>query len=108
MRESWTDGRLDDLSDRMDQGFEVARDERRELRADMDQRFEIARAERQDLRADMDRRFELARTERKEIRADVSELRTEIDTRFDALQRTLILMAGGVVASLIGLIATQL
>jgi hypothetical protein len=101
MRDSWTDGRLDNLSDRMDQGFEVARVERRELRADMDRHFETARVERRELRTDMDRGFELARAERQELRA-------EMNTRFDALQRTLILMAGGVVASLIGLIATQL
>ena len=31
-----------------------------------------------------------------------------VDARFDALQRTMILFCGGVIAALIGLIATQL
>jgi len=65
MRVSWTDERLDDLSQRMDAGFN-------------------------------------------RVDADLRELRGEMNARFDALQRTLILAAAGVVASLIGLIATQL
>jgi hypothetical protein len=65
MRVSWTDERLDDLSHRMDQGFD-------------------------------------------RVDADLRELRTEMNTRFDALQRTLILATGGMIAALIGLIATQL
>ena len=72
MRVSWTDERLDDLSQRMDAGFE---------RVDRDIR---------DLRTEMSGGFD------------------RIDARFDVLQRTLFLAAAGVVASLIGLIATQL
>jgi hypothetical protein len=65
MRESRTDERMDDLSHRVDQGFE-------------------------------------------RVDADIRELRTEMNTRFDAMQRTLFLAAAGIVAALIGLIATQL
>ena len=65
MRVNWTDDRLDDLSHRMDAGFD-------------------------------------------RVDADLRELRGEMNSRFDALQRTLILAAGGVIAALIGLIATQL
>lgn len=65
MRVSWTDERLDDLSHRMDAGFN-------------------------------------------RVDADLRELRGEMNSRFDALQRTLILAAGGMIAALIGLIATQL
>ena len=72
MRVNWTDERLDDLSHRMDQGFE---------RVDRDIR---------DLRAEMSGGFD------------------RLDSRFDAMQRTLFLAATGVIASLIGLIATQL
>jgi hypothetical protein len=32
----------------------------------------------------------------------------QVDARFDALQRTMILFSGGIIAALIGLIATQL
>lgn len=61
MRQSWTDERLDDLSQRMDSGF---------ARVDAD------------LRA--------------------------LNSRFDGLQRTMIQVGGGVIAALVGLIATQL
>lgn len=61
MRQAWTDERLDDLSERMDQGFR---------RVDAD------------LRA--------------------------LNARFDALQRTMLQVGGGVIVALVGLIATQL
>ena len=76
MRESCTDGRLDDLSRHVDQRFDQ-----------VGQRFD-------------------------RVDADLRELRTEMNVRFDALQRTLIQVAGGILAAfgaaLIGLIATQL
>jgi hypothetical protein len=61
MRNAWTDERLDDLSERMDRGFD---------RVDAD------------LRA--------------------------LGGRFDALQRTMLQVGGGVIVALVGLIATQL
>jgi hypothetical protein len=61
MREAWTDERLDDMSERMDRGFD---------------------------------------------RVD-AELRA-LNGRFDALQRTMLQIGGGVIAALVGLIATQL
>ncbi len=61
MREAWTDERLDDMSDRMDRGFD---------------------------------------------RVD-AELRA-LNGRFDALQRTMLQIGGGVIVALVGLIATQL
>jgi hypothetical protein len=61
MRKAWTDERLDDLSERVDRGFD---------RVDAD------------LRA--------------------------LNGRFDALQRTMVQVGGGVIIALIGLIATQL
>ena len=60
----------------------------------MDQSF-------QQVRADMDQGFH-------RLDSDIRELRIEMTSRFDSLQRTLILAAAGVIASLIGLIATQL
>jgi hypothetical protein len=61
MRKAWTDERLDDLSRRMDRGFD---------RVDAD------------LRA--------------------------LNGRFDALQRTMVQVGGGLIVALVGLIATQL
>ena len=61
MRKAWTDERLDDLSRRMDRGFD---------RVDAD------------LRA--------------------------LNGRFDALQRTMVQVGGGLIVALGGLIATQL
>jgi hypothetical protein len=94
MRESWTDGRMDDLSHRMDQGFD-------ELRAEMNRGFERVDTEARDLRTDMDRGFV-------RVNGDIGNLRTEMNMRFDSLQRTMILAAAGVIASLVGLVATQL
>ncbi len=49
---------------------------------------------------------------RNDLGGDIGSLRTEMNARFDALQRTLIQVGGGIAAAfgaaLIGLIATQL
>lgn len=84
--ESWTDERMDDLSRKVDQGFERS-----------DAAIERCEASIRELRAEMHRGFE--RTD-----AAIGELHL----RFDAMQRTLFLSAMGVIASLIGLIATQI
>jgi hypothetical protein len=76
MRESWTDGRLDDLNAKVD-----------ELGRRMDNGFN-------------------------RVDADLRALRQETNSRFDALQRTLLQIGGGVIATLIagffGVIITQL
>jgi hypothetical protein len=94
VRESWTDERLDDLKEsvdnlgrRMDAGFAESRMElrhaARSIRKEMKEEFQ-----------GVDARF------------------NSIDARFDALQRTIIQIGGGMAAAfcaaLIGLIATQL
>jgi hypothetical protein len=68
MRKTWTDERLDDMSQRMESGF-------------------------------------------KRVDDDIRDLGAEMNARFDALQRTLLQLGGGLIAALIGLIglfATQL
>ncbi len=76
MREAWTDGRLDDLNRRVDDGFN---------------------------RVDADLR---------DLRGEVGSLRVEMNTRFDAMQRLLIQVGGGMLAALgaalIGLVATRI
>jgi hypothetical protein len=90
MREGWTDERLDDLKEsvgdiarRMDAGFAESRMEAASIRREMREGFQA-----------VDVRF------------------NSIDARFDALQRTIIQVGGGMAAAffaaLIGLIATQL
>jgi hypothetical protein len=90
VRESWTDERLDDLKEdvsdlarRMDAGFAESRLEGASIRREMKEEFQGVNA-----------RF------------------NSVDARFDALQRTIIQVGGGMAAAffaaLIGLIATQL
>ncbi len=42
------------------------------------------------------------------VEGDIRDMRTEMNGRFDALQRTMILFCGGIITALLGLIATQL
>jgi hypothetical protein len=88
-REAWTDERLDDLKDHMDEGF-------REVRADI-----------RGLRGEMAE----VRVEIGELREEVGELRGEMMAGFAALNRTLQIAAGLIGAmfvGLMGLIGTQL
>jgi flagellar capping protein FliD len=56
----------------------------------------------------VDERFDRMDQSFNQLRAEMSGRFDRLDARFDAMQRTLFLAAAGVVASLIGLIATQL
>ena len=102
MRLSWSDDRLDDLNRRVGDGF-ARLDERidgsvRGLRAEMHTGFAQLHAEIQagdaQLRAEMNAGF------------------ARIDARFDALQRTIIQVGGGLIGTTIvasaAIVATQL
>jgi DNA anti-recombination protein RmuC len=85
-RMDWTDGRLQERFDSIDRRFN-----------EVDRRFE-----------QVDKRFD-------KVDADIREMRSEMSTRFDGLQRTMIqgviALAGAFIAgfaALIVLIATQL
>jgi hypothetical protein len=69
MRSTWTDERLDDLTARMDKGFDRVDTDVRELRAEMNARFER-----------VDSRFE------------------RVDARFDSMQRMMLGMLATIVA----------
>jgi hypothetical protein len=91
VREAWTDERLDDLARRMDQGFDRVDKDLRELCADMAAghhglRTDITAA-RSELKAEMDTRFD------------------RLEARFDSMQR---MTLGAYVTAVLGLIATQL
>lgn len=83
MREAWTDERLDDLTERMEKDFRW-----------VDERFE-----------QVDRRFD-----RIETRMDHGF--EQMHARFDSLQRSLIVVSGGLIGTLFvamaGFVATQL
>jgi uncharacterized coiled-coil DUF342 family protein len=89
VREAWTDERLDDLKDHMDEGFREVRTDIRQLRAGLDS----------------------LKGEVGELREEVGDLRGEVKGGFAALNRTL-QIAGGLIGAmfvgLMGLIGTQL
>jgi len=131
MRESWTDERLDDLNGGMADFRRETKEEftgvRREMRdefqavrREMKEEFQAVRREMKEefrvVRSEMKAEFRAVREEMKdEFRAFRSEMREEfglLHVRFDAMQRTMIQVGGGIAAAfgaaLIGLIATQL
>jgi uncharacterized coiled-coil DUF342 family protein len=88
VREAWTDERLDDLSRRVDKGFERLDEDIREVRGEI-----------RDLRAEMKAGFERVDDEFREFRA-------EMNARLDSMQRTMIIgfvtLFASIVASVIG------
>jgi hypothetical protein len=109
MRESWTDDRLDRLNGKVDALRVEMRTEFKAIRGETKSEFTAVRGE-------MKEEFAAVRGEmRQEFTAVRGEMRAgfdKIDGRFDALQRTLLQIAGGTIATLIagfaGIIATQL
>lgn len=107
MRESWTDARLDDFAKHTDQRFD-----------EVDRRFDEVdhRFDKVDMRFEaVDRRFEEVDRRFDSVERRMENGFAEINVRFDALQRTLLQLGGGLLAALvvllaalIGLIGTQL
>jgi hypothetical protein len=104
MAQEWTDGRLDDLSKKVDRGFEQVDNEVHALRVEMRTEFSAVRAEMNGMRAEMHQ--------------DMSGMRAEmgaIHERIGSVQHTIaygaIAMAGAILAGFAGictLIATTL
>jgi archaellum component FlaC len=82
MRNSWTDDRLDYLNHRVDDGFGLVDERLQQIQGRFDQ---------------VDRRFD-------RVDAELG----RVNDRLDGLQRTMMQIGGGMIAALIGLIATQL
>jgi hypothetical protein len=83
-REKWTDERLDDLNARMEKGFDEVKGEIRDLRAETKTEFH-------QLRGELNTRF------------------NGMETRFDSLQKTIVLGFVSMTASIVGaLLVTQL
>jgi DNA repair exonuclease SbcCD ATPase subunit len=104
-REAWTDERLDDLKENVNQRFDVV-----DRRFDkVDERFDKVdrRFENVDERFDkVDRRFE-------KVEAEMKAGFAEVNGRIDSLQKTMIVcfsgMTTGIVASIVGaILVTQL
>ncbi len=100
MRVNWTDDRLGERFDRIDERFDHV-----EKRFDhVDERFKQV----DERFKQVDHRFDRVETDLRELRVEMKGGFDKIDVRFDAMQRTLFLAAAGIVAALIGVIATQL
>ncbi len=97
-REQWTDQRLDDLKESVNQRFDQ-----------VDKRFDQV-----DKRFDqIDKKFEQVDADIRELRSDMKTGFAEVNARFDAMQRTMIIgfvsLVGTVVASVLGgILITQL
>jgi hypothetical protein len=79
MRQSWTDERLDDLNRNVDRRFDQ-----------VDQRFD-----------QVDQRFE-------QLERQIGGFRSDMDLRFDSLQRTMFQASVALIVALLGVLATQL
>jgi uncharacterized coiled-coil DUF342 family protein len=123
MRATWTDERLDDLIQHMDDGFERVDNGARELRREMRQEFASVRAEMKgefaSVRAEMKEEFASVRSEMREgfasvrgdanqqvgaLREEMQAMGSEINARFDSMQRTMIQFGGSLIVAFAGLI----
>lgn len=114
VREAWTDERLDDLANRMDEGFRELRAELRQVRSEMTTGSQSLRGEIGEVRGEIGE----VREELGEVRAEIKGLEKTMDARFDDVMRTMQIgfgILGSVLAviaamlvGVLGLIATQL
>lgn len=119
VREKWTDERLDDMNDRMGEGFDRLDKDIREVWVELSGvRFELANA-RTDLtaevgsaRADLTAEIGSVRTDLlKEIGSLRTDLLEEMNRRFEATHRLIIQVGGGLFGTMVigflGLVLTQ-
>jgi hypothetical protein len=100
VRESWTDERMDDLSGRVDEGFRRNDADLRALRTE-------TRTEGAELRSEMKAEFAAVRSEmkgefaavRSEMKAEFAVVRGEMSARFDSMQRLILQVGGGMIAT---------
>jgi hypothetical protein len=93
MRESWTDERLDDLNQRVGDGFQRIDADIHALRAESRAEFKALRSEMKDGFERIDARFE--------------RFEDRLDERFDSLYRLMLQLGGGALVALVGLLATH-
>jgi DNA anti-recombination protein RmuC len=97
MKDRWTDERMDGFATHVDQRFDA-----------VDQRFDAVNQ-----RFDgVDKRLDRVETDMRDLRGEMNSQFDRVNARLDGLQRTMLQISGGVIATLlagfIGLIATQL
>jgi hypothetical protein len=100
VREAWTDERLDDLKEHMDEGF-------RELRADLRQQREEAAAEFAAVRSQLSAESTALRKDFAEVKSGVA----STDVRIDELVRTVQIgfwLIASFLVGLMGMFAAQL
>jgi hypothetical protein len=87
MREKWTDERLDDMNGRISEGFDRLDHELRDVRAEI-------------------------RALRSDVGTEFGSVRTEMSSRFDAIQQLILRVSAGMfgtmVIGFIGLVVSQL
>ena len=108
MREAWTDERLDDLTNRVDEGFvrADARTDRFEDQVDARLAQVDARFDKLEERVDngFDRMARDMRDLRVELRGEMDTRFGRLESRFDWLQR---MMVAGYLTAVLGFIATR-
>jgi predicted phage gp36 major capsid-like protein len=83
MVQEWTDGRLDDLSSKVDQ------------------RFDRVEAEVQALRLEMRTEFTAVQAETNDLRGDIKAMGRELTGRLDSVQRTMVQMMVALTAAIL-------
>jgi endonuclease I len=103
MRESWTDERLDDLNHRSEEGF-------KRVEADLHAHRLEAKTEVASLRNEMNERFDKVdqRFDKVDARfGRIDQRFAEMEVRFDSIQRMILQVGGGIVASIMLLALTS-
>jgi uncharacterized coiled-coil DUF342 family protein len=82
-RDVWTDERLDELNQRVDEGFKETREEFKAVQAEMREEFNVVRSE--------------MRSEFKAMRTEMGEVRSEVN----ALARVIMQLAFGLIGTML-------
>lgn len=97
MRDGWTDERMDDFRDEVNRRFDAVDKRFDKFEGDVDRRFDA-----------VDKRFDKVDKRFDKVEGEIRDLRSEMKSGFEGLYRVQFVVGGGIVAALLGVIATQL
>lgn len=105
MVQEWTDGRLDELSGKVDKGFEGVAADARGFRLEMKTEFASVRDEMRTefalVRDEMKTEFVAVRAEITGLRGDIKAMDDKLTERLDFVQRTMIQMMVALTAAIL-------
>jgi len=108
MKDGWTDERMDDFRDEVYRRFDDVDTRFEKFEDEVDKRFDAVGRRFDKFEDEVDKRFNKVEGGIHDLRSEMKAGFDDVNSRFVGLYRAQFMVGGGIVAALIGVIATQI